>query len=513
MGAASICKGEVASGRNAVLGEAESPGSEESRKRALYKAFESKDARFDGQVFVGVSSTGIYCRPVCPYMPKFENCTFYETSAEAEKAGYRPCLVCRPELAPGNSSVDAYANLAQRTARLLKENCTSGDSMERLAARLGYTGRHLRRAFEREFDVTPLQYLQTCRLQLAKSLLADTDLPISQVAVASGFGSVRRFNDVFKQNYRLTPSDLRKRGNRQARFEGAIVMRLGYRPPYRFDDLLGFFRLRALDGVEVVGDDFYARTVRIFSGEGDAVTGWVRVSNDADRNALAVTMSESLLPATSQIMARLRRQFDTDCDPCAVYEGIASLDEAVSGAAVPGTRLPGCFDGFETAVRAILGQQVTVAAANKLAARIVETYGAPIETGIGGLTHAFPAPREVLAFNSIEDTFGELGVIRTRSRTIAEIARLLAEGELDFGSGAIVSEQMERLLAVKGIGPWSANYMAMRILSYPDAFMETDAGIKHALPDFSPAERLRLAEKWRPWRSYATIALWNSLGA
>ena len=329
--------------------------------------------------------------------------------------------------------------------------------------------------------------------------------------MAAGFGSVRRFNDVFKRRYRLTPSDLRKRGRREASPEGTVTLRIGYRPPYRFEALLGFFRARMLQGVEVVGNDFYARTVRIPLDSGGEATGWVRVSNDAERNALSVLMSESLLPATSQVMARLRRQFDTDCNPHAVYEGIASLNETVSGAAVVGTRLPGCFDGFETAVRAVLGQQVSVAAANKLAARIVATCGIPIDTGIEGLERVFPTPDDILALRPIEEALGELGVIKARARTIAEVARLLACSELDFNVGAVVSEQTERLLAVKGIGPWTANYLAMRVLGSPDAFLETDAGIKHALPGLSPSERLRLAEQWRPWRSYATIALWNSL--
>ena len=384
----------------------------ESRKRALYAAFASKDARFDGQAFVGVSSTGVYCRPVCHvHMPKYENCTFYETAAEAEAAGYRPCLVCRPELAPGHSIADASANLARRAASLLREGCTSGESLERMAERLGYTDRHLRRAFQREFEVTPVQYLQTCRLLLAKSLLTDSDLPVSQVAAAAGFKSVRRFNDLFKERSRLTPTAVRKSARRRT-------------------------------------------------------------------------------PS---------------------HEGIASLDDAVPGAAGLGTRGPGCFDPFETAVRAVLGQQVTVVAANRLAARIVERYGKPMDTGIPGLTHAFPTAAEVAALEPIEDALGVLGVIKTRSRTIAEIARLLEAGDLRFDAGAVVAEQMERLLAVKGIGPWSANYLAMRVLNHPDAFMETDAGVKHALPHLEPKERLELAEQWRPWRSYAVLCLWNSL--
>lgn len=483
----------------------------ESRKRALYAAFASKDARFDGQAFVGVSSTGVYCRPVCHvHMPKYENCTFYETAAEAEAAGYRPCLVCRPELAPGHSIADASANLARRAASLLREGCTSGESLERMAERLGYTDRHLRRAFQREFEATPVQYLQTCRLLLAKSLLTDSDLPVSQVAAAAGFKSVRRFNDLFKERYRLTPTAVRKSARRRTPSGDRVAFSLSYRPPYRFAELLAFFRARQLEGVEAVDEHAYARVVRMQHGD-EEVLGWVRVADDERRGALAVTMSASLLPVTSQVIARVRRQFDVDCDPQAVHEGIASLDDAVPGAAVLGTRVPGCFDPFETAVRAVLGQQVTVVAANRLAARIVERYGKPMDTGIPGLTHAFPTAAEVAALEPIEDALGVLGVIKTRSRTIAEIARLLEAGDLRFDAGAVVAEQMERLLAVKGIGPWSANYLAMRVLNHPDAFMETDAGVKHALPHLEPKERLELAEQWRPWRSYAVLCLWNSL--
>lgn len=480
------------------------------RKRALYAAFEAKDARFDGQVFVGVSSTGIYCRPVCPYMPKFENCTFFETAAECEKAGYRPCLVCRPETAPGHSAADASLNLARRAAALLREECSGGEGLERLAARLGYTDRHLRRAFESEFHVTPLVYLQTCRLQLAKQLLADTGLPVAQVAQASGFGSVRRFNDVFKKRYRLTPSELRKKGHRDSTAD-SFTVRLGYRTPYDFGRLLGFFRARKLEGVERVDEMSYARTVRVSLGGGREAGGWVRVEDDPEHRALKVSLSESLLPAASQVVARVRHQFDVECDPYAVHARIASLDEVVPGAAVLGTRMPGAFDGFETAVRAVLGQQVTLAAANKLASRIVSAHGTPVGTPVEGLTHLFPTPADILAIDPIEEALGTLGVIRSRSRTIVEIAKLAEHGEVELRRGAVVAEQMERLLAVKGIGPWSANYIAMRTMGYTDAFLETDAGIKHALPHLEPSERTALAERWRPWRSYAVMSLWNSL--
>ena len=505
----------------------------EERRRALYAAFAARDARFDGQVFVGVSSTRIYCRPVCTaHMPKYENCTFFHTAAEAEAAGYRPCLLCRPETAPGMASVDATANLARRAAALLREECASADSLEKLATRLGYTDRHLRRVFEKEFSVTPVQYLQTCRLLLAKSLLTDTALPVTEVARAAGFGSTRRMNHLFRERYRLTPTDLRRRAHSAYSEGDGFTVRVGYRPPYEFDRLLAFFRARALAGVEAIGDDFYLRTARIPLQDGEEARGWVHVGNDAARNALAVTLSESLLPALPQVIARIRRQFDVDCDPQAIYERLASLDDAVPGAAVAGTRLPGCFDPFETAVRAVLGQQITVTAANKLAARIAETYGAPVAfacgsasgrgesaSGIGPsadalaqLTRLFPTAAEIAALSPVEDALGTLGVIKTRSRTIAEIARLIVAGGLDLGPSADAPAQMERLLAIKGIGPWSANYIAMRTMSYPDAFLGTDAGIKHALPDMTPKQIVALAEQWRPWRSYANVCLWNSLG-
>ena len=492
----------------------------ESRKRALYDAFSACDTRFDGQVFVGVSSTGIYCRPVCSaHMPKYENCTFFSTAAEAESAGYRPCLLCRPETAPGHSWVDARENLARRATVYLRENCTSGLSIETLANRLGYTDRHLRRVFEEEFHVTPVQYLQTCRLLFAKQLLTDSDLPISQVALASGFGSVRRFNQLFKERYHLVPTELRKARRKRispktagpdGTFPSVISVKLSYRPPYNFSDLLAFFRSRQIAHVERVEKGWYARTVRIVKDDGE-VYGWFRVEDNPRSNALLLTISESLLPVLSQVISRVRRQFDTDCDPELIAERISSVEDVCPGARVPGTRIPGCFDPFETACRAVLGQQVSVKAANRFAERIAENLGTPVETGIEGLDRSFPTPRDMLSYDNLRDTLGPLGVIGVRSQTIASIAQALVEGELDFSSGAPIAEQIERLLAIKGIGPWSANYIAMRVLGYTDAFLETDAGIRHALPGRSASELLDLAEQWRPWRSYANVCLWNSL--
>lgn len=287
--------------------------------------------------------------------------------------------------------------------------------------------------------------------------------------------------------------------------------RLNYTQPYRFDLLLAFFRTRAMTGVELVEDGSYSRTVRIVDDEGVEKLGWVRVENDVDNASLLLTLSESLLSVSQRVLERVSRQFDLACNPTAVYEGLVGLDELVPGANVLGTRLPGCFDPFETACRAVLGQQVTVAAANKLAARVVQAFGTPVETGMPGLTHAFPTAQQVASMEDIESAFGQLGVIKSRSHTIQSIACGLVSGELDFSLSCDAPQQIQNLLAIKGIGPWSANYIAMRCLGYADAFLETDAGIKHALPQYEPKERLALAEQWRPWRSYANICLWNSL--
>lgn len=292
---------------------------------------------------------------------------------------------------------------------------------------------------------------------------------------------------------------------------GTAIVRLGYRPPYRFPELLSFFRARMLSGVEVVDESSYARTVCLHGPNGKTVQGWLRVQDDPKRNELVVTMSESLVPCAPQVIARVRRLFDCDCDPQTIAGRLASLDNIVPGAVREGTRLPGCFEPFETACRAVLGQQISVSAANKLAARIVKRFGTPVETGIDGLTHAFPAPADVLALDSIENVFGELGVIRARSKVIAQIARMLDSGQLDLSMGAVPEEQIETLLSIKGVGPWTANYIAMRVLSHPDAFLEKDAGVAHALPNMTPRQRLAEAEAWRPWRSYAVISLWNSL--
>lgn len=482
-------------------------------KRALYAAFKARDARFDGRFFVGVSSTGIYCRPVChARMPKEENCTFFPTAAEAEQAGYRPCLVCRPELAPGSSAVDATAALARRAARMLEETCGAGQSLEEIAARLGCGGRHLRRVFAAEFNVSPVQYVQTCRLLLAKGLLTDTDLPVLEVAMAAGFGSLRRFNDLFRAHYKLAPTALRKQSSGGKKQKGGIQLSLGYRPPYLWEDMLRFLALRAIPGVEAVTGGEYLRTVHCITGGKKHAYGWAKIGHLPDNNALSVTISESLLPALPQVLARIRHLFDLRCSPDVVYQALSSMNSIRPGLCVLGARLPGCMDPFEMSVRAVLGQQITVKAARTLAGRLAEAHGVPVHTGLEGLTRAFPSPEAILALpGSIADHLGPLGITGTRARTIEALARAFVEGSVDFELCADPEKETGKLMTLPGIGPWTAQYIAMRAMGWPDAFLQTDYGVKKALASYTAQEIMTMAEGWRPWRSYATVNLWNSL--
>jgi AraC family transcriptional regulator of adaptative response / DNA-3-methyladenine glycosylase II len=395
---------------------------------------------------------------------------------------------------------------------MLEENCGSGWSLTELAGQLGCTDRHLRRAFTAAYKVSPVQYLQTCRLLLAKNLLTDTDLSVLEVAMAAGFGSLRRFNDLFQKHYRLTPTALRQKIPAAPNQRGSLTLNMGYRPPYLWEKMLEFLAGRAILGVETVKDAEYRRTVRLLSADKKPVSGWIRVKHEAQKNALAVTMSETLLPVLPQVLARVRQLFDLYCDPGAVYETLAQMNAIRPELCVLGTRLPGSFNAFEMAVRAVLGQQITVKAAGTLAARLVAAYGTPLPTGLEGLTHLFPAPADILALDGrIEDHLGSLGIIGTRARTIYALAKAMEGGEIVFSLCAEPEAEMKKLLAIPGIGSWTAQYIAMRTMGWTDAFLETDAGVKKALAPHTAKELLQMAEAWRPWRSYATINLWNSL--
>ena len=488
-------------------------GNDFSDGNALYAAFTAHDVRFDGRVYVCVSSTGIYCRPVCRVrMPKQANCTFQPSAAAAEAAGFRPCLKCRPELAPGFSPADAAGRLARMAALVIEEDCLTDDGVAGLADRLGVTDRHVRRVFSREYGVAPVQYLQTRRLLLAKSLLADTDLPATHIAFAAGFGSIRRFNDAFKKHDRMPPTAVRKQGRADtATRKDAVTLYLGYRPPYDWPTLLAFLESRAIPGVECVADGEYRRAVRLESG-GLAHSGWLSVTLAEKRNALAVTIASSLLPVLAKVLARVRHLFDLDSDPAAIYSALSCMNEFKPRLCRAGTRLPGCFDPFEMAVRAVLGQQITVKAARTLAGRVAQTFGNPVATPFANVDRTFPSPADICKLEgAAESHLGPIGVIAARSRSIRALAEAMIAGEIPLTPSSDAEDQMRKLLVLPGFGPWTVEYLAMRALGWPDAFPHTDYGVKKAMDDRGAKEILAIAEAWRPWRSYATFNLWNSL--
>lgn len=485
-------------------------GSDLPSQDVCYQALLSGDPHFDGLLFVGVSSTGVYCRVgVCwAKVPKRENCTFFKTAAEAEAAGYRPCLKCRPELAPGTPIAPDIDHAVARAAASMRER--PGDApIARIAAEQGMSERHLRRLFEQTYGVSPAQYRETCRLLLAKSLLTDTELSMTRIAYASGFASVRRFNDAFVNSYGMQPTRFRKsaQSSTSAKTEAApIVLHVGYREPYRFDLLLGFLQMRAIEGVEAVLDGAYWRIVRASDGER---AGWIKVENDPSHRRLAVTISPELFDDIPSVLARTRRLFDTDCVPGAVEQGLADFYEH-SGETyrIPGIRVPCAFDGFEMATRAILGQQITVKAASTLAGRVAREFGTPIKGPIPELTCAFPLPQAFCA-DDAPARLGEVGVIAQRANAICAIARAMEAGELTLRPGADLVAEAARLGSIRGIGDWTVQYVLMRAYDYPDAFLPTDYGVKLALPDMKPRELEKLSQPWRPWRSYAVMSMWS----
>lgn len=486
---------------------------------ARYAALAAHDPRFDGRFFVGVTSTGIYCRAVCTAkLPRRENCRFFESAAAAEAAGFRPCLKCRPELAPGVPATCEDDRLARRAADMIRAG-RHGGSVATIAAGLGVSERHLRRVFEAAYGTGPARYRGTCRLLLAKGLLTDTDLPVARIAHLCGFASLRRFNDAFVTGYRLSPGTFRRHaapgtpaapGATSAPAAPAIVIHAGYRPPYRFDLLSTFLGTRAIEGVEAVAGNTYARTLRCNLGKGGVRTGWITVENCPEANRLRVTVSDDLADALPLVLATTRHLFDTDCLPDAVEQGLSGFFERVPAAhRIPGIRLPGCADGFEVAIRAILGQQITVKAARTLAGRVAREFGSPIQTPIDGLTTLFPQPDDLCAPDA-EERLGAVGVIRQRSRAICALARSVSAGEIVLEPGADTAEMRRALLALPGIGAWTLQYLLMRAYGNPDAFPSTDYAVKQAFPGAGEREIETMSESWRPWRSYAAMSLWSA---
>ena len=527
----------------------ESDDSVDAVDAGRYLALKARDARFDGRFFTGVTSTGIYCRPVCAVRtPRRENCRFFTLAAQAEAAGFRPCLRCRPELAPQSlvwSVQDAPGILVHQALRLLASpgflqapasasdadtGSTSPSTVVRLAARLGVSDRHLRRIFMATLGVSPLQFLQTRRLLSAKQLLADTQLPITQVALASGFASVRRFNAAFALHYRMNPSTLRRSSGGSASRPGrpepsdrtgqpgdpadpehcslsGAGVRLGYRPPLDAAALLAFFAQHPLPAVECAlpgGALVLRRTLRLAQA-GMVHTGWLSMEFEPARHCLRLHTSDSLQPVLPLVIARVRALLDLDADPCAIN---AVLHPHLPGA--DGLRVPGALDGFELAVRAVLGQQVTVAASCTFAQRLVAQFGEPVATPWPQPNRLFPTPAVLASADS--DTLGQMGIVRQRQGAIVALARAVDSGALALHGGADVPATLAQLCQLPGIGDWTAQYIALRALRWPDAFPAGDVALQKSLgvrAHKNPARAaLQASLAWQPWRGYAVIRTW-----
>jgi AraC family transcriptional regulator of adaptative response / DNA-3-methyladenine glycosylase II len=466
------------------------------------RALRARDRRFDGRIFAAVVTTGIYCRPICPVRPaKAENLRFFSSAAAAESQGFRPCLRCRPERAPGLAGVDAISRLVGAAISGIEEHSLSSAKVSELAQSLGVSDRHLRRATHVELGVSPIELAQTQRLLLAKRLLAETSLSQTQIAFASGFGSVRRFNALFKSRYHLCPRVLRNRG---ARSEG-LHCQLEFRPPLAWPQLLAYLRARAIPLVEMVDDTHYRRTASI-----GAHGGWIAVSLARSGQALDLELSPSLIPVIGAVVVRVKRLFDLGADPAAVSAHLGTdplLADAVRRH--PGLRVPGAFDGFEIAVRAILGQQVSVRAATTFAGRWAAKFGEVVGTPFPLLTHLSPRAAAVAA--SPGGQIAALGIVGARARAIVELSRRVAAGELSLGFAPRIESSIEALQEIPGVGAWTAQYIAMRALQWPDAFPSGDLVLRKA-SDMSESQLRGRADAWRPWRSYAAHHLWSIAG-
>ena len=466
-----------------------------------YRALKTRDARFDGRFFVAVRSTGVYCRPICPAStPRRENCEFVACAAAAQAAGFRPCLRCRPEASPGTPAWLGSSATVSRALRLIGEGCLDQGSVGDLAERLGLGERQLRRLFLRHLGASPIAVAQNRRLLFAKKLIDETPLSMSEIAFASGFASIRRFNAAVRGAYARSPSDLRRTRRRHP--EAGTRLRLPYRAPLDWQGLLDFLALRATPGVERVADGAYMRSISI-----DGARGCVRVEPLRGEDCLVADVQLDGPAPLIQVAERLRRVFDLGADPAEIV-GHLRRDArlAARARAVPGVRVPGAWDGFELAVRAILGQQVSVRGATTLAGRLVQRYGEKLDAG--GLSHLFPEP-QVLA----RARLATLGLPGARARAISGLARAVADGALRIDASRGLDQTVRALSALPGVGPWTAQYVAMRALREPDAFPAGDLGLRKALGNGTPMPERQLercSEAWRPWRAYAAMLLWRA---
>ena len=477
----------------------------------LYKALAARDPRFDGLFFVGVTTTGIYCRPICTAKtPREANCVFFKGPQEAEQARFRPCLRCRPELAPGNAPIDDSQRIARLIVQRLEDGTISGDAgLEAIADQFELSSRQIRRIIRQQLGVSPVQLLLTRRLLLAKQLLTETQLPVTDIAFASGFASLRRFNDAFRLRYGMPPTRLRRQAAHEPVVTGGLehtsTLQLAYRPPYDWEGVLQFLATRELKGVEWVTGDSYARTVRCGKSH-----GWIRVTQ-SKKNALLLEFTHGLTPVLQSVIRRARDLFDLDARPDVIATHLsrdARLAPMVKRS--PGLRVPGAFDGFELGVRAILGQQVTVKSATTVACRFAAAFGEPIATPYPELNRLTPAAARVAKASN--DDVARLGIVSKRAASLIALARSESSPTplLDNSTHHDPNELIARLAELPGIGPWTAHYIAMRALRWPDAFPNGDIAVRNNLGGVSAKEAEEMSSHWRPWRSYAVLHIWRN---
>ena len=479
--------------------------------RVCDRARRARDARFDGRFFIGVTTTGVYCRPVCPARaPKDEHVRYFPTAAAAEAAGFRPCLRCRPEAAPGTPAWLGTSGLVSRALRMIGDgalrcDATNGTSVHSLADRLGVTARHLRRLFLQHLGATPLDVALTRRAHFAKKLVDETSLAFHQVAIASGFGSLRRFNAEIRRTYARTPTQLRRLARQRPAAESdadCYGFRLAYRPPYDWDAMLAFLGARATPGVESVAESRYRRTIAI-----DGRCGSIEVSRLDTGAALGLDVRFPDPRLLLVVVERVRRMFDLGADP-AIIGGHLRADPLLraSLARHSGIRTPGAWDGFELAVRAILGQQIAVRAATTMAGRVAAMFGSPVANG-NGCDRLFPTPAQLVSA-PLEQT----GIVRARAETIRSLARRVVDETIAFDSRFDAEATIAALKTIPGIGDWTAEYIAMRALGEPDAFPRGDLVLRRMAGDCTARALERRSQSWRPWRAYAVMLLWQAAG-
>ena len=479
-------------------------------RESCYRAVKSRDRRFDGVFYTAVRTTGIYCRPSCPARtPALKNVTFHPSAAAAQAAGYRACKRCLPDATPGSPDWDTAADAAGRAMRLIADGVVDREGVPGLAARVGYTPRHLTRIVTAELGAGPLALARARRAQTARILIETTQLTHADIAFAAGFSSVRQFNDTIREVYAATPTELRGRRHGPPA-TGTLTMRLAVRTPYAGSALLHFLGLRAVPGVETAGPGWYARTLALPHGSGSVRLDVPDAAAGGETAFVTATFALDDLRDTAAAVERTRRMLDADCDPVAVADAFAG--DPVIGPLVrrtPGLRVPGHVDGNEIAVRAVIGQQVSVAGARTVAGRLVAAHGRRLaEPGAHGLTHLFPDAATLVALDP-----ADLPMPRARGRALVALSEALADGTIALDRGPDRDAVRRALLEIPGVGPWTADYIALRALGHPDVFLPTDTGIRDALTALGrePRQATELSEGWRPWRSYAQMHLWHTL--